>query len=293
VPLNDKDRTSAESQRVAQKYAKSDLGAGAFGLNTPAGSCYPNDASIGKDAITGQTVFDSSPPAGAPSGSESRFNCFAQRFASQVASGTVPTFNYLVLSNDHTGVLDPSYYTPTAMVADNDYGLGQVVSTITHSPIWSSSAIFVTEDDSQDGADHVDAHRTVGLVMSPYAKPGAVVHTRYDMLSMISSMELIMGMRPIVLGDALATPMYDAFQNTPANAAAFDPIAPKVDLLAKNPTPASAAAARELRFRGLDQITQRAEDRLLWRSVHGASPPPPPGPNAVVEPVAGRRNPDG
>jgi sugar lactone lactonase YvrE len=294
VPLNDKDRTNAENQSVAQKYTKSDLGAGAFGVSTPAGSCYPNDASIGKDAITGQTVFDSSPPVGAPPGSESRYDCFAQRFNSEVASGTVPTFNYLVVSNDHTRVLDPGAYTPTAMVADNDYGLGQTVSAITHSSIWSSSAIFVTEDDSQDGADHVDAHRTVGLVISPFAKPAAVVHTRYDMLSMIRSMELIMGMRPIALGDALATPMYDAFQGTPANAAPFDAVAPKVNLLQVNPAAASPAAARVLRFRGLDQITQRSADRLLWRSVRGAgSPPPPPGPNAVVEPAAGRRNPGG
>jgi len=284
VPLNDKDRTSAENQRVAQKYAKSDLGVGAFGLNTPAGSCYPNDADIGRDAITGQTVFDSSPPLGAPPGSESRFNCFAQRFQSQAATGNVPTFNYLVLSNDHTDVLGPGYYTPSAMVADNDYGLGQIVSTITHSSIWSSSAIFVTEDDSQDGADHVDAHRTVGLVMSPYAKPGAVVGTRYDMLSMIRSMELIMGMHPLYLGDQMATPMYDAFQATPANSAPFDAIGPKVNLLQTNPAASSAAAARELRFRGLDQISQEYSDRLLWRSVHGPrSLPPLPGPNADPE----------
>jgi hypothetical protein len=307
VPLTDKDRTSDENQQVAQKFAHSDLGAGAAALptNTPVGggalalatvpsTCYPNDASIGKDAITGQTVFDSTPPLTAPAGSESRFNCFQQHFASQLASASVPTFNYLVLSNDHTRVLGNGAYTPAAMIADNDYGLGQIVDAISHSSIWASSAIFVTEDDSQDGADHVDAHRTVGMVMSPYTKPAAVVHTRYDMLSMIRSMELIMGMRPLYLNDALATPMYDAFQGTPSNAAPFTAIAPKVDLLATNPPATSRAEARARRFLGLDQITQRAEDRLLWRSVYGpASPPPPPGPNAVVEPAAGRAHPDG
>jgi hypothetical protein len=120
------------------------------------------------------------------------------------------------------------------------------------------------------------------------------VHTRYDMLSMIRSMELIMGMRPLYLNDALATPMYDAFQGTPSNAAPFAAIGPSVDLLAANPAATSRAQAQSLRFRGLDQITQRAEDRLLWRSVHGpASTPPPPGPNAVVEPAAGRAHPNG
>jgi DNA-binding beta-propeller fold protein YncE len=281
IPLfPDKDRTQAETQRSQQIFAQSDLGSN---------GCYPNDASIGKDAISGQTVFDSTPPAGAPPGSESRAQCFQSKFASQLAQGSVPTFNYMVLSNDHTRVLSPGAYTPQAMVADNDYGLGQIVDTISHSSIWNSSAIFVTEDDSQDGADHVDAHRTVGLVISPFARQGAVVHTRYDMPSMIRSMELIMGMRPLTLFDALATPMYDAFSATPSNAAPFSAVGPKTDLLATNPAASSAAAARALRFRGIDQLSQREEDRLLWRAVHGAgSTPPPPGPNAVVEPQAGR-----
>ena len=281
IPLfPDKDRTQAERNQSSQVFAKSDLGTN---------GCYPNDASIGKDAISGQTVFDSTPPPGAPPGSESRAQCFGQKLAQQDATASVPSFNYMVLSNDHTRVLDPGAYTPQAMVADNDYGLGQIVDAITHSSIWSSSAIFVTEDDSQDGADHVDAHRTVGLVISPYTPPGAVVHTRYDMPSMIRSMELILGMRPLSIFDALATPMYDAFSGTPANSQPFSAIAPKTNLLATNPPAASAADYRARRFRGLDQISQALEDRLLWKAVHAAgSLPPPPGPNAVVEPQAGR-----
>ncbi len=284
VPLTDKDRNQAETQLVAQKFAKSDVG-------PPPPNCYPNDASIGKDAITGQTVFDSVPPLlRAPAGSESRAQCFRARFQSQLlAHDAVPAFNYLVLSNDHTRVLDPSSFTPQAMVADNDKGLGQIVDTISHSSIWSSSAIFVTEDDSQDGADHVDAHRTVGLVISPYAKQAQVVHTRYDLLSMLHSMELIIGMRPLGLFDTLATPMYDAFSGSPTNGQPYSALTPSQDLLAKNPPAASPAAARALRFRGLDQISQRFSDRLLWRAIHGAhSAPPPPGPNAVIEPRVGR-----
>jgi DNA-binding beta-propeller fold protein YncE len=255
VPFPDQDRTAAEDQRVMQKYGKSDLGAGLAGLSTPLGSCYPNDASIGKDVITGQTVFDSSPPLGAPPGSESRADCFKSRLASQLSGGDVPAFNYLVLSNDHTRVLDPRAYTPRAMVADNDLGLAQIVDAITHSSVWSSSAIFVTEDDSQDGADHVDAHRTVGLVISPYTRRSAVVHTRYDMPSMIRSMELIVGMEPLGLYDASATPMYDAFSATPDNLAAYTAVPANVNLLETNPPATSAAAARRLRFRGLDQPT--------------------------------------
>jgi hypothetical protein len=160
--------------------------------------------------------------------------------------------------------------------------LGQIVDTISHSSIWSSSAIFVLEDDSQDGADHVDAHRMPGAVFSPYAKPGAVIHTRYDMLSFIRSMELILGMRPLSFGDALATPMYDAFQPTPANSAPYPVISPTYPLLERNPNTAyDRAASRGYRWHLPDQISQFRFDRILWKAVHGpGSAPPPPGPNA-------------
>ena len=93
------------------------------------------------------------------------------------------------------------------------------MALISHSKIWSSSAIFVVEDDSQDGADHLDAHREPALVISPYARRGVVIHTRYDLLSVVRSMELIMGMKPLGLNDALATPMYNVFSPTPVNRA--------------------------------------------------------------------------
>ena len=106
-----------------------------------------------------------------------------------------------------------------------------MVDLISHSSIWSSSAIFVIEDDSQDGPDHVDAHRLPAGVFSPYAKAGAVIHTRYDMLSMIRSIELILGMKALGLSDAVATPMYDAFQSTPSNSAPFNALSPTYPLL--------------------------------------------------------------
>jgi DNA-binding beta-propeller fold protein YncE len=274
----DKDRTPDELAQVLVKQSKSDLGTN---------GCYPNDASIGKDAILSAAgprveVFDTSPPPGAPPGSESRFDCFKEHFAVEDATGTVPTFNYLVLSNDHTEVLNAGARTPTAMIAENDQALGDIVDLISHSSIWKSSAIFVVEDDSQDGADHVDAHRIPAFVMSPYAKTGAVVSTRYDFLSFIRSMELIMGMRPLSLGDQLATPMYDAFTAQP-NLAPYTAIPAKVNLLARNPSGTPGAAASARLPQGLDEIPQREMDALLWKSVHGwSSKPPPPGPNAVA-----------
>jgi len=274
----DKDRGPAEIAAAQAKFAQSDF-------NTPgrAGDCFPNGFYIGSDILTGKQIYDSSLPAGTDG--ESRTDCFRQRFAQQLAAGNVPAFNYLTLTNDHTQGLSGGNRTPQAMIADNDLGTAQIIDTISHSAIWPQTAIFVIEDDSQDGADHVDAHRIPALVVSPYAKANAVVHTRYDQVSVIRTMELILGMHPLSLNDALATPMYDAFDSTPSNIGPYTAIPPAQDLNARNPsTGAGARAASKLDFRTIDKVSQRTLDRMLWRAVHGQrSAPPPPGPNATPE----------
>jgi len=280
VPLPDRDRDAAGTAALGRKLAHSDIGPGLPPVT--AGRCYPNDGSIAIDAVTGAPTWDSTPPPGADPRSESRFDCFRQHFTAQLAAGSVPAFNYLVLPNNHTVGTTPGLRTPAALVADNDYGLGQLVDLISHSPIWASSAIFVVEDDSQDGADHVDAHRIPAAVISPYTRPGAVVHTRYDFLSVTRSIELILGMQPLGLFDQLAAPMYDVFTPQPDNAAPFDALPPTVDRLATNTATApDAALSRTLDFRTPDQIPQPVLDRVLWHAAHGTgSDPPPPGPNA-------------
>jgi DNA-binding beta-propeller fold protein YncE len=275
--LPDVDRSPADQAEALAKFNRSDLGPGVNG-------CYPNAAyAATNDVLTGKQVFDSSLPAGA-SGAESRVDCFRTKFSAQLTTGSVPSFNYITLPNDHTQGLTAGARTPQAMIADNDLATAQIVDTISHSSIWPHSAIFVVEDDSQDGADHVDAHRTVAAVMSPYAKAGAVVHTRYDQLSIIRSMELILGMRPLSLNDALATPMYDAFQSTPANSAPFNALPESQNLLATNPAgTVGAKLSAKQNFHDLDAVPQHTLDNLLWISVHGAkSTPPDAGPNATV-----------
>lgn len=280
VPLTDRDRTAEESEQVARKLANSDLG--------PPTGCFPNDASSGgTDAVlqgdrTGTEVFDSSRPLGARPDSESRFDCFRTRFLSQVAQDRVPKFNYLTLANDHTAGTTPGRRTPFAMVAENDYALGQVVDLISHSPIWERSLIIVIEDDAQDGADHVDAHRIPAFAISPYAKRGAVVHNRYDFLSFIRTLEIVTGMKPLNLFDATAVPLYDAFDPDPGNGEPYDAIQPNVDLLERNgPATPNARLSRRLPLNSPDRVPQSILDRILWQFVHGAdSEPPPPGPNA-------------
>lgn len=179
----------------------------------------------------------------------------------------------------------PGFPVPTSMVADSDLAIGQLVETISHSSIWGSSAIFIVEDDSQDGADHVNAHRIPVAVISPYAKSGAVLHTRYDLLSVVRSIELILGMKPLSLNDALATPMYDVFGLTPANSAPIKAIVPAIDLLKMNTIKSPDAEwSKSLPLGKPDLVSQAILDIILWHSVHGAkSTPPPPGPGAEGE----------
>jgi DNA-binding beta-propeller fold protein YncE len=284
VPLTDKDRQPAETAEVDRKFSKSDLGA-------PVG-CFPNDAYVGQNAITQNEAYDSSPPPGSPPNSESRFDCFNTRFTAQLAANNVPAFNYITLLSDHTQGLSPGRRTPRAMIAENDYALGQFVQRISHSAVWDSSVILVMEDDSQNGADHLDAHRIPAFVISPFARKGAVVHTRYDFPSLIRTAEIPIGMSPLNLFDALGTPMYDAFAATRVNADAYDAIKPTQNLNERNAnTAVNRSAVRGLNLKQIDSVPQEELDKLLWWSVHGfGSKAPPPGPNAFGK---GAADPDG
>jgi len=257
---------------------------------------YPNFACSTDSGHYGQ--------AGDPSAS--RFDHFQQVFNSWTSSGQdkVPAFVYLTLPNDHTDGASPGKPTPKALIADNDLGLGQIVQLISHSAIWKNSAIFVVEDDSQDGADHVDAHRMPAFVISPYARKGAVVHTRYDQYSAVRTMELILGLRPLALTDALATPMYDAFTTQP-DFTPYTAIKPTQSLTETNPIPPGGAPrvaftpglhlltsaganayqlALALPFQKMDLVPQELSDEVLWHTVYGwDSTPPPPGPDSSFD----------
>lgn len=217
---------------------------------------------------------------------QSRVNTFRTEFAAQLATGTVPAFNYLILFNDHTDGSTPGVYTPRANVADNDLALGQIVELVSQSSIWKDSAIFVVEDDSQDGADSVDAHRMPAFVISPWAKQGGqVISTRYDHYSFLRTIELILGLRPLSINDALATPLYDAFISTnqapDVEGSRYEAIQPETSMTETNPANGpNAALSAALPYDQTDRVPQRVSDRIIWQSVFGAdSTPPPPGPN--------------
>jgi DNA-binding beta-propeller fold protein YncE len=225
-----------------------------------------------------------------PPNSQSRINVFQSEFQQQVAAGTVPRFNYLILFNDHTDGTTPGTYTPKANVADNDLALGQLVQLVSQSPIWAQSAIFVVEDDSQDGIDSVDAHRIPALVISPWAKRGGVtISTRYDHYSFLRTAEMISGLAPLSLNDALATPLYDAFisggEQPDVEGTRYTAIQPTQSMTETNPANAPGAAlSKALPWDKVDAVPQRLSDELIWHSVFGAaSVPPPAGPNHSPE----------
>jgi hypothetical protein len=251
------------------------------GTCAPAGQDPPVPNPVRCTADAGDVDGTSGPPA-----TQSRMRVFSADFAQRVSAGTVPRFNYLILFNDHTNGTDPGTYTPKANVADNDLALGQLVDLVSHSSIWKESAILVVEDDSQSGIDSVDAHRIPALVISPWARRGVVVSTRYDHFSFLRTAEMIVGLRPLSLYDALATPLYDAFvsgdEQPDVEGTRYTAIQPQQPMTEVNPpNAANAKLSAALPWDRTDYVPQQLSDRIIWQSVFGADAPvPPAGPNA-------------
>jgi hypothetical protein len=154
-------------------------------------------------------------------------------------------------------------------MADNDLALGMLVEAVSKSKFWASTAIFVVEDDAQNGPDHVDAHRTVALAISPYSRKAGVDSTMYSTSSMLRTMELILGMRPMSQFDAAATPMYRSFHPTP-DTAPYRSVVPKTDLNELNTKVAwGSGRSRKLNFKKEDAADDLVLNEIIWRSVRG------------------------
>jgi hypothetical protein len=181
----------------------------------------------------------------------------------------MPRLQIVRLPNDHTHGTTPLFPTPTAYVAENDLALGRIVEAVSHSKYWAQTAIFVVEDDSQNGCDHVDAHRTVALVVSPYTKRGAKDSTMYSTTSMLRTMELILGLKPMSQFDAAATPMFDSFQAQP-DLQPYNLALKNVDLDEKN-TSTSWGAELKMNFVKEDATDEQLLNEVVWKSVRGAT----------------------
>nr|WP_228713805.1 bifunctional YncE family protein/alkaline phosphatase family protein [Arundinibacter roseus] len=196
-------------------------------------------------------------------------------FDSLLAANAVPRFNTLRLANDHTSGLRIGAATPQAAVADNDLALGEFVAYLSKSPIWKESVVFVVEDDAQNGPDHVDAHRSVALVIGPYVKRNFVDHTMYSTTSMLRTMELILGLPPMSQYDAASTPMWRCFNNTP-DLSPYVVRQSNIDLNQRNvAVNKHSKRSGELNLTVPDAIDDIEFSEIVWKGVKGIDSPMP------------------
>jgi YVTN family beta-propeller protein len=212
-----------------------------------------------------------------------RYADWEREFAVYERNGNLPQFQTIKLPNDHTEGTRKGRPTPRAYVAQNDQALGMIVDRISHSPYWRSSAIFVIEDDAQNGPDHFDAHRTVALAISPYIRRGTVDSELYSTSSMVRTMELILGLPPLSQFDSAATPMWNSFSTVP-DTTAYVYTKARINLDERNMAGAyGQERSGQMDFTREDAAPDQELSEIVWRSVRGAtSPMPPPVRSAFV-----------
>jgi len=204
-----------------------------------------------------------------------RFTEWKREFDAYERTRTLPALEIVRFPDDHTAGTRPGALTPQAMVADNDEAVGRLVDAVSHAPDWSSTAVFVIEDDAQNGPDHVDEQRSTFYLASPYAA-GGVQHLAYSQASVLRTMELILGLPPLSTYDAGAPPLSAAFTATP-NLRPYDALAETTDVHAKNGRTAYRAAdSARFDLAEEDRVDDATFNDILWRAIKGAQATPPP-----------------
>ncbi|MBV9059517.1 MAG: bifunctional YncE family protein/alkaline phosphatase family protein [Pseudonocardiales bacterium] len=292
-PSESSDPATAPNRDPAQAYIWDRLAAAhisfrnyGFYVNTqPDGSSKATDPVLDANTDHNFRGFDLACPDSPNSFTPRKANCggrFPDRFTewqtefnNYVQNNNLPTVELLRLPNDHNAGTTVGAPTPRAYTADNDWAVGQVVDAVSHSKYWANTSIFVTEDDAQDGPDHVDAHRTVAEVISPYTHTGRVDSTFYSTASMLRTIELIVGLHPLTQFDAYATPMLAAFTNKP-DLTPYTAQRPSQNFHEVNPVNAPFAAQSEQQdLTKEDQINMQQFNLATWASVKGANVPMP------------------
>jgi hypothetical protein len=198
-----------------------------------------------------------------------------------MAGDQLPELMIVALPNDHTAGVRPGYPTPRAMVADNDLALGRIVEAFSNSRFWENTVIFVVEDDSQGGWDHVSAYRTVSLVISPYSRLKSVNHTYYTQPSLVRTIEQILGLTPMNIQDAIANPMVDCFGNV-MDKTPFKAVPNNIPIDEMNPQLISLSGkalhftkkSMLPEFDGIDAGSDDLLNRILWFAAKGNAPYP-------------------
>ncbi len=204
-----------------------------------------------------------------------RARIFLLDLAQWESNDQMPRLMILRLGGDHTSGTSAGRIAPRSAVADNDYALGLIVEACSRGKYWPKMAIFVLEDDAQNGADHVDSHRSPAFVISPYVRREAIDSSMYNTTSMLRTMELILGLEPMTHYDAGSRPMSAAFQPVPDNRP-YSAEKPRISLEERNPAlSATAARSARLDFSDADRIDDDELNEILWRALRRTEPPPP------------------
>jgi YVTN family beta-propeller protein len=243
---------------------------------------------------------------------------FQQMLKQDPTGAAVPAFMTVRFGDDHTVGASAGKPTPRSMVADNDYAVGQIVEAISKSPIWESTAIFIIEDDAQNGPDHIDAHRSTCYVISPWIRKGSIDHTFQNTVSVIRTMELLLGLSPMCQYDAASGAILD-WEASPANNAPYSAALPDEKIIGEinpglpakkpkkvSPEQTNAADPRQpaetvQQTPGLDELAQEsaamdfshadrnpadALNRIIWKTVKGIDSEMPPTPHRPVPMVS-------
>jgi len=210
-----------------------------------------------------------------------RAKLFIEELREFEKKGEFPNLTYVFLPNDHTSGTTPGFPTPAALVADNDLAVGQVVEAVSNSRFWSKTCIFIVEDDPQDGFDHVDGHRSVAFVVSPYTKRKFVDSTNYNQTGMVKTIELMLGLPPMNQLDLSATPMRNCFRATP-DLTPYRCLPNNIPLDTMNPQKKNltgkalywAEKSIELKLTEVDEADEDLFNRILWFATRGEAPYP-------------------
>jgi DNA-binding beta-propeller fold protein YncE len=257
-----------------------------YGEFVSAGPAGPTPVSVGSDVLRPRTdrafpTFDMDIP------DADRFSEWKREFDAFERARTLPQLEIVRFPRDHTSGTRSGRPTPQAMVADNDLAVGKLADAVAHSADWASTAIFVIEDDAQNGPDHVDEQRSTLYLISPYAA-GGVQHARYTQASVLRTMELLLGLPPLTPYDAGAAPLTAAFRAAP-DLRPFDALPARTDVNAKNGASAYRAAdSARMDFADADRVDDATLNDVLWHAVKGARATPPPygafaGPSGALE----------
>ena len=212
-----------------------------------------------------------------------RADVFIRELAEFEKKGTYPELTLVCLPDDHTSGTSEGKPTPAAFAADNDLAFGRIVEAVAKSRFWKDTVIFAVEDDPQDGWDHVSGYRTTAYVVSPYTKRGAVVSTMYNTVSILRTIEQILGLPPMNQFDAAAEPMSDCFTDRP-DFTPFKAVPANVRLDELNPPRARikdkllrslALASARLDFSRVDACPEDTLNRILWHAMKGSAAPYP------------------